>query len=121
MEPGTCFGHGADFLHEVADDPPPPGERQAGARIRARLHAMTTEAHGQQRPSVHVASVVLSALRCCQRANSGGRRRAGRGCCLQGEGIHSVVLAAVPAGVLELTCGSQKGWRRDAEAEAHAQ
>ena len=91
------------------------------ARIRARLHAMTTEAHGQQRPSVHVASVVLSALRCCQRANSGGRRRAGRGCCLQGEGIHSVVLAAVPAGVLELTCGSQKGWRRDAEAEAHAQ
>ena len=91
------------------------------ARIRARLHAMTTEAHGQQRPSVHVASVVLSALRCCQRANSGGRRRAGRGCCLQGEGIHSVVLAAVPAGVLELTCGSQKGWRRDAEAEARAQ
>ena len=75
----------------------------------------------QQRPSraaVRVASVALSALRCCQRANSGGWAEAAA---CRARAYTQWFLQLFPPVCWELTCGSQKGRRRDAEAEAHAQ
>ena len=86
----------------------------------SQSHAGSADARdeAQQRPSVHVASVALSALRCCQRANSGGRAEAAA---CTARAYTQWFLQLFPPVCWELTCGSQKGRRRDAEAEAHAQ